>query len=140
MRKEKAAKWKYGRPKMAKEDLKEKRIYLRCTGAQFEQLTIRSKAEGIKLSEYCNCRIFDTIKFYTANPSEMFTAFKAVAREMNPIGNNINQLARHANVAYQEGFVDEKLFREMIVLMKMIVEKQDELARLNLNLLKQRND
>lgn len=127
-----------GRPKLAEKDLKKHRIVMRFTEDDFNIIKRRAENGGLKPSEYSEDLILKSRSFFAANPRETIEGFKSVAKEINPIGNNLNQLARHANVSYKAGVVDKDTFIKMNELIGQFIEKQNKLLELNMKLLKSR--
>ena len=127
-----------GRPKLSEAELLKHRISFKCNSEEFDQLSRRAKIAGLSEGQFSKALVFGSQSFFSANHRETFEAFKTVAKEINPIGNNLNQLARHANVSYKEGGIDKEVYIKLNDLIGQFLEKQNELVRLNMNLLKTR--
>ena len=70
---------------------KEKRITIRFTQEEFQTIIINSNNLSITKSTYCREAIFNT----TVTCKRV--SLLPLLRELNSIGNNINQIAKHIN-------------------------------------------
>ena len=98
------------RPKKEQGYAKDVRITLRLSQAEFEFISNHATATKVTVSEFCRTQILDkevTIRYeVVADMKEI----KNLAKEMNAIGNNLNQIARY----FHEGGNDSVLVREEI--------------------------
>jgi len=87
-----------GRKKLCYHE-KRKRIYLYLNEAEIASLKERAQDSGHKfISEYIRHNIIlETYKPRHLNPVQFLKEIKGLALEVNKVGVNINQLARHLN-------------------------------------------
>ena len=85
-----------GRPPMT-EGKRTKKIAARFTQSEFEQIVALEKQLGISETELVRRRLLDDSARNIVNAREFLSTLDHLGAEMARIGNNVNQLARHAN-------------------------------------------
>ncbi|MDB5118762.1 MAG: Bacterial mobilization protein MobC [Mucilaginibacter sp.] len=86
-----------GRPKL-KEGKRTKFINVRFTEEEFKEVAALEKQLGITKADLIRMRILSDAKKTVINSKELIHHLDKVGAELGRIGNNINQLAKHANV------------------------------------------
>lgn len=86
-----------GRPKL--EDGKRNKIVnVRFTEAEFKSVTDLEKELNITKTELIRMRVLENAEKVVLNSRELLGYLDHIGAEMGRVGNNINQLARHANL------------------------------------------
>jgi len=85
-----------GRPKL-KEGKRTKFINVRFTEDEYKTVGALEKELGISRTELIRMRILSDAKRTVINSRELIRHLDAIGAEMGRVGNNINQLAKHAN-------------------------------------------
>jgi hypothetical protein len=86
-----------GRPKL-NEGKRTKFINVRFTEDEYKTVGELEKELGISKTELIRMRILSDAKVTVINSKELIRNLDAIGAEMGRVGNNINQLAKHANI------------------------------------------
>lgn len=85
-----------GRPKLA-EGKRTKFINVRFTELEYREIADLEKELGISKTDLIRMRMLSDAKKVVINSRELIRYIDSAGAEMGRIGNNINQLAKHAN-------------------------------------------
>ncbi|HVX00195.1 MAG TPA: plasmid mobilization relaxosome protein MobC [Candidatus Babeliaceae bacterium] len=109
-----------GRPKL-KEGKRTKFINVRFTEDEYKDIAELEKQLGITKTDLIRMRLLSDAKKTVINSRELIKYLDDAGAEMGRIGNNINQLAKHANTLKLKGALNSviidhfnRLFREYI--------------------------
>ncbi|BAU51947.1 plasmid mobilization protein [Mucilaginibacter gotjawali] len=91
-----------GRPKL-KEGKRTKFINVRFTEDEYKDVAELEKQLGITKTDLIRMRILSDAKKTVINSKELIHHLDKVGAELGRIGNNINQLAKHANILKLQG-------------------------------------
>ena len=91
-----------GRPKL-KEGKRTKFINVRFTEDEYKTVSDLEKELAISKTELIRMRILSDAKRTVINSKELIRNLDAIGAEMGRVGNNINQLAKHANTLKLQG-------------------------------------
>jgi hypothetical protein len=91
-----------GRPKL-KEGKRIKKIDVRFTEDEYLIITALEKEFGISKTELLRLRVLNHADKVIVNSKELILLIDRIGAEMGRSGNNINQLARHANTLNLKG-------------------------------------
>jgi hypothetical protein len=91
-----------GRPEL-KTGKRTKKIDARFTEDEYTQIAALGKELGITKTDFVRMRVLNNAKQIVINSKELIGHLDAIGAEMRRVGNNINQLARHANVLKLQG-------------------------------------
>jgi len=91
-----------GRPKLTT-GKRIKKIDARFTEDEYNQISELEIELGISKTELVRMRVLYNAKQLVANSKELIKYLDTVGAEMGRIGNNINQLAKHANTLNLRG-------------------------------------
>lgn len=119
---------KAGRPPM----LNGKRtriIKAKLTDEEFKTLLSIQKASGMNRMELIRKRVLNGGVTVTINTKELLGILDGIGAEMGRAGNNINQLARHANVLNKLGKLSPDLITEFNKLFTAYIRIQQELEK-----------
>ncbi|WP_276348954.1 plasmid mobilization relaxosome protein MobC [Daejeonella sp. JGW-45] len=119
---------KVGRPEMAS-GKRTKIIKARLTEDEFNQILIIEKGLGITRMELIRTRVLYNSNKVLVDAGELLKQLDAIGAEMGRGGNNINQLARHANILNNEGLLTESVAREFNELFRSYINIQRELEK-----------
>jgi hypothetical protein len=115
-----------GRPKL-KEGKRTKFINVRFTEEEFKEVAGLEKQLGITKADLIRMRILSDEKKTVINSKELIHHLDKVGAELGRIGNNINQLAKHANVLRLKGTLNpviisdfNELFEDYIKVQKLL--------------------
>ena len=110
-----------GRPKLT-EGKRTKFINVRFTEEEYREITDLEKELSVSKTDLIRMRILSDAKSIVINSRELIKHLDSAGGEMGRIGNNINQLAKHANTLKLKGELTaniitqfNKLFEEYIV-------------------------
>jgi hypothetical protein len=112
-----------GRPKLEK-DKREKFINVRFTTAEYELILAMEKELGISKTDLIRMRTLDKAAGIVMNARELISNLDGIGSEMGRIGNNINQLARHANTLNLQGGLNPFVAEHFNHLMELYIERQ----------------
>lgn len=78
-------------------------IKAKLTDEEFSKLQEIQKASGMNRMELIRRRVLGGGAVVAVNTVELLTALDTIGAELGRAGNNINQLARHANILNRQG-------------------------------------
>lgn len=125
----KKAQKKVGRPPM----VSGKRtciIKAKLTEDEFKELLEIQKRSGLNRMELIRRRVLGKGITVTINTAELLNALDSIGSEMGRAGNNINQLARHANTINKQGRLNEQIVKDFNLLFSDYIHFQQELEKL----------
>ncbi|OOG19631.1 hypothetical protein BWD42_06890 [Sphingobacterium sp. CZ-UAM] len=124
----KKAQKKPGRPPM----LTGKRIHLikaKLTDEEFKALVELQKVSGLNRMELIRRHVLGKGAPQIINVNELLHALDAIGSELGRAGNNINQLARHANTLNKQGKLREQVVSDFNNLFTDYIHTQQELEK-----------
>ena len=89
-----------------------KRFEVRLTEDEYNQLLNLEKQLGINRTEIIRVRGLHNLHKVLVDAKQVITALDKIGAELGRSGNNINQLARHANVLNHHGVLTESVVVE----------------------------
>lgn len=120
---------KVGRPPM----LSGKRtciIKAKLTEDEFKAVLEIQKRSGLNRMELIRRRVLGKGITVTINTAELLNALDSIGSEMGRAGNNINQLARHANTINKKGQLNEQIVKDFNLLFSDYIHFQQDLEKL----------
>jgi hypothetical protein len=93
-----------GRPSL-KQGKRVKKIDARFTLEEYQLVLEMEKELGVSKTELVRMRLLNEAGHIVVNAKELLKTLDAIGAEMGRIGNNINQLAKHANTIHMRGEV-----------------------------------
>lgn len=117
---------KGGRP-VKHEGQKIKQAHLRLTEDQHKSLLEIEKNTGINRTELFIKRVLDDQKFLITK--EVVVTLAELGGALGKVGNNINQLAKHANIASKNNALSPEIFEEQSKLLMQYLEYQTEIHK-----------
>lgn len=119
---------KVGRPEMTS-GKRIKIIKARLTEEEFKQVLTIEKALGLTRMDLIRTRVLHNSSKVLVNAGELLKQLDAIGTEMGRAGNNINQLARHANILNNQGLLTESVAVEFNELFKFYIANQQEVEK-----------
>jgi hypothetical protein len=89
-----------------------KRFEMRLTEDEEKQLANLEKELGLTRSVIIRKRVIENSGRLVISSHNLLTALDTIGVELGRSGNNINQLARHANILNKRGLLNESVVRE----------------------------
>jgi hypothetical protein len=89
-----------------------KRFEMRLTDEEEKQLAILENQLGLTRSEIIRKRVLENSGTLIINSQNLLITLDTIGGELGRSGNNINQLARHANLLNKRGLLNESVVRE----------------------------
>ena len=115
-----------GRPEL-KTGKRVKKLDVRFTQEEYDQILAMEKEFGISRTELLRMRVLNDADKIIVNGAAMLKALDTVGAELGRAGNNINQLAKHANTERLAGSVPPKVTAAYINLMEDYIAMQRSL-------------
>jgi hypothetical protein len=115
-----------GRPKSECEK-RNKKIDARFTPSEYELVLAMEKTLGISKTELVRMRLLNGSERMLLNTRELISQMDALGAEIGRIGNNINQLARHANIMKLQGEVPAYVAEKFNELFERYLDSQQRL-------------
>ncbi|OIQ68649.1 bacterial mobilization protein (MobC) [mine drainage metagenome] len=114
-----------GRPKL-KEGKRTKFISVRFTEDEYKDVAELEKQLGITKTDLIRMRILSDAKKTVFNSRELIKYLDSVGAEMGRIGNNINQLAKHANTLKLKGALNSVIIEQFNRLFEEYIHVQQQ--------------
>lgn len=118
---------------MAKDKLsarKIRRFELRLSEPELHQFLELEKSLGISRADIVRIRVLKNSTKMLVNSKDLMKQLDFIGAELGRSGNNINQLARHANVLHKRGMLGYEVTTEFNSLFTAYVKVQQELEKL----------
>lgn len=106
---------KGGRPKV--EDGRTKLIGGRFTEMEVQQINKMAKLYNLSKTDLLRSKLLDNIEPSIINGAEFTNELRTIGTELAHIGNNINQLAKHANSLDKIGAMNDSVISRFNILM-----------------------
>ena len=103
-----------------------KKITARFTEDEFQIIETLETTLGINRTDLVRMRLLENAPAVVVNAKELITAIDAIGTELGRCGNNINQLAKYANILQKRGRADPLIIGQFKVLLAGYLEKQEE--------------
>jgi len=118
-----------GRPKL-KEGRRSKKLDVRFTEDEFNALLALEKEFGVSKTEMVRMRVLNDAGKIVVNSRELIRMLDGIGAEMGRSGNNINQLAKHANTMKMLGALPVSVAEKYNVLLEeyILVQRGVETA------------
>ncbi|WP_184547285.1 plasmid mobilization protein [Mucilaginibacter sp. FT3.2] len=108
---------KPGRPEL-QQGKKERFIRARLTEDEYNKLVALEKELGMNHTDLIRHRLLGSQHKQLVNAREVLNRLDVMGSELGRAGNNINQLARHANILNKRGRLDEMVVKEFNLLFR----------------------
>lgn len=115
-----------GRPPLT-EGKRIKKIDARFTEAEYLEIEKMELALGLKKTDLVRLRLLGTSAAILVNSKDLIKILDAAGTELGRAGNNINQLARYANILLLKGILDPSVVLQFNFLMEKYNSNQKAL-------------
>lgn len=115
---------KGGRPPLEEADRKQSIIKIYCQPLEKETILKEAKSSGLSVSDYAKRRLFG--QKIIMNYYDLFKDLHEIGTEFSKAGNNINQLAKHANVLNKMGKLDKSVVDMLSLLLDDYIKKKED--------------
>jgi len=112
---------------MAKEHRRIKKIDARFTEDEYKLVEEMERNLGMSKTDLVRGRLLDTGAQLSIDAKSLLKELNAIGAELGRSGNNINQLARHANILNKKGAVDQPIIEHFNSLFSGYLENQQKL-------------
>lgn len=104
-------------------------IKARLTEEEFKQLLNMENQLNLSRTEIIRSRVLYNSNAVLVNANDLLQGLTQVGTELGRAGNNINQLARHANVLNKQGLIGESVVRDFNELFGKYIKSQQEIEK-----------
>ena len=105
------------------------RFELRLSEQELKQFLELEKSLSISRSDIVRIRVLKNADNMLVNGKELMKKLDATGAELGRSGNNINQLARHANILHKQGLLSQSIGTEFNSLLGEYIAIQQELEK-----------
>ncbi|MGJ1261786.1 hypothetical protein [Sphingobacterium spiritivorum] len=106
-----------------------RRFELRLSEAERAQFFELEKALGLSRADIVRIRVLQHSKKMLVNTTEIMKLLDGIGTEIGRSGNNINQLAKHANSLQQQGMLHSAIIRDLAPLLTEYIRLQRKLEQ-----------
>ena len=106
-----------------------RRFELRLSEQELMQFLELEKSLGISRSDIVRIRVLKNADNMLTNTKELMKNLDGIGAELGRSGNNINQLAKHANILQKQGLLSQSVAREFTSLLGGYITVQQELEK-----------
>ncbi len=104
-----------------------KKITARFTEDEYKVVEKLETTLGINKTDLVRMRLLENAPAVIINATELITAIDEIGTELGRCGNNINQLAKYANILQKKGRCDSSVIDQLNGLLTGYLEKQEQL-------------
>jgi len=115
-----------GRPKLA-EGKRTKKIDVRFTEDEYKIVEKLEITLGVTKTDLVRMRLLENAPAVIMNAKELITAIDEIGAELGRCGNNINQLAKYANILQKQRKANPQVIGQFNELLCGYLEKQEQL-------------
>ncbi len=108
---------------------KVRRFELRLSEQELIQFLELEKSLGISRSDIVRIRVLKNADNMLTNTKELMKKLDGIGAELGRSGNNINQLAKHANILQKQGLLSQSVATEFTSLLGGYIIVQQELEK-----------
>lgn len=106
-----------------------RRFELRLSEQELRQFLEMEKSLGISRSDIVRIRVLKNTANMLVNAKELMKKLDATGAELGRSGNNINQLAKHANILNKQGLLSQSIATQFNSLLGSYIATQQELEK-----------
>ena len=107
-----------------------RRFELRLSEQELKQFLELENSLGISRSDIVRIRVLKNAANMLLNAKELMKKMDAIGTELGRSGNNINQLARHANILHKQSLLSQSVVIEFNSLLGSYIVTQQELEKI----------
>lgn len=109
---------------------KEFLLKAKLTAEENKQIIAMAEQLGISRSELIKSKLLTDHRQVLINAAELLVLLDGIGAELGRSGNNINQLARHANILNKRGMLDGEIVTEFHALFSVYLVQHLEIQKL----------
>lgn len=109
---------------------KTRRFELRLSEVELQQFLELERFLGISRSDIVRIRVLKNSQGILINTKELMKVLDSTGAELGRAGNNINQLARHANGLAKQRMLNHEIISEFNILLTSYISVQQELEKI----------
>ncbi|MFD2742425.1 MULTISPECIES: plasmid mobilization relaxosome protein MobC [Sphingobacterium] len=106
-----------------------RRFELRLSEVERKQFLELEKALGLSRADIVRIRVLQHSKKMLVNTTEIMKLLDGIGAQIGRSGNNINQLAKHANTLRQQGMLHSAIMRDFAPLFTEYIRLQRKLEQ-----------
>ena len=118
-----------GNLKTVAHELRTRRFELRLSEAERAQFLDLEKVLCLSRADIVRVRVLQHSKKMLVNTTEIMKLMDSIGTEIGRSGNNINQLAKHANTLHQQGVLHSTIMRDFAPLLTEYIRLQRRLEQ-----------
>lgn len=118
-----------GNLKTVAHEQRTRRFELRLSEAERAQFLELEKALGLSRADIVRIRVLQHAKKMLVNTTEIMKLLDGIGTQIGRSGNNINQLAKHANSLQQQGMLHSAIKRDLAPLLTEYIRLQRKLEQ-----------
>jgi len=115
-----------GRP-LKEKDKRIKKIDARFTQDEYDTILELAKTLGLRKSDLVRTRLLQDARLTIVNAKELIGFIDSIGTEMGRCGNNINQLAKYANILKKKGVLSPLVSKRFNILFEQYIGNQKQL-------------
>jgi cation transport regulator ChaC len=115
-----------GRPHL-KQGKRTKKIDARFTDEEYQMVLDQEKELGVRKADLVRMRVLYNSKSIVVNARELIKHLDLIGAELGRSGNNINQLARYANILTNKGILSSAILERFNLLFENYILNQQNL-------------
>jgi hypothetical protein len=104
-----------------------KKIDARFTQDEYDTILELEKTLGVRKTDLVRSRLLQDARLTIVNAKELIGFIDSIGTEMGRCGNNINQLAKYANILRKKGVLSPVVSERFNVLFEQYIENQKQL-------------
>jgi len=102
-----------------------KKIDVRFTQEEYDDILELEKTLGINKTDLVRTRVLNNAKIMVVNAKELISLLDQTGAEMGRCGNNINQLAKYANILNKSGRLSPVVIERFNHLFEQYIKQQE---------------
>lgn len=115
-----------GRP-VKQQDKRIKKIDARFTQEEYDTVLELEKTLGVCKTDLVRARLLQDARLTIVNAKDMIVLLDSIGTEMARCGNNINQLAKYANILKKRGVLSPLVSERFNILFEQYINNQKQL-------------
>jgi len=104
-----------------------RKIDARFTQDEYDTILELEKTLGVRKSDLVRIRLLQDARLAIVNAKELIGFIDSIGAEMGRCGNNINQLAKYANILKKKGVLSPMVIERFTILFEQYIEYQKQL-------------
>ena len=104
-----------------------KKIDVRFTQEEYDNILELEKTLGINKTDLVRTRVLSNVKVMVVNAKELIALLDQTGAEMGRCGNNINQLAKYANILSKSGKLSPVVIERFNYLFEQYIKNQENI-------------